>query len=207
MHILEETLPETIAHPALRAMFAARKRVFVDLLKWDIPVLAGQYEIDQFDTPDATYLVLLDDQGAHLASTRLLRSDGPHILADLFPSLCADAVPRGRSIREITRFCIDPELTRSERRLARDQLVSALVSHALGDGVASYTAVASVPWFEQIARFGWQCEALGPSRRLCGEALVGLRIMIDETTPGALARTGMLRPADYLVQSAMETRS
>lgn len=28
----------------LRAMFAARKSVFVDLLKWDVPVLGGQYE-------------------------------------------------------------------------------------------------------------------------------------------------------------------
>src|SRR3546814_10692398 len=33
----------------LRAMFAARKSVFVDLLKWDVPVLEGRYEIDQFD--------------------------------------------------------------------------------------------------------------------------------------------------------------
>lgn len=29
---------------ALRAMFAARKSVFVDLLKWDVPVLDGAYE-------------------------------------------------------------------------------------------------------------------------------------------------------------------
>ena len=38
-------------------MFEARKRVFVDLLKWDVPVLDDAYEIDQFDTPDASYLV------------------------------------------------------------------------------------------------------------------------------------------------------
>ena len=37
----------------LRTMFEARKRVFVDLLKWDVPVLEGAYEIDQFDTREA----------------------------------------------------------------------------------------------------------------------------------------------------------
>jgi len=42
----------------LRAMFAARKAVFVDLLKWDVPVLGGAYEIDQFDDEHAAYLVL-----------------------------------------------------------------------------------------------------------------------------------------------------
>ena len=45
---------------ALRAMFAARKRVFVDLLKWDVPVLAGRFEIDQFDDEHARYIILLD---------------------------------------------------------------------------------------------------------------------------------------------------
>ena len=74
--------------PALRAMFEARKRVFVDLLKWDVPVLDGAYEIDQFDTPDASYLVLTDGEGRHRASARLLRTDGAHILGELFPCLC-----------------------------------------------------------------------------------------------------------------------
>ncbi len=28
-------------HAVLRSMFAARKKVFIDLLKWDVPALAG----------------------------------------------------------------------------------------------------------------------------------------------------------------------
>ncbi len=35
---------------ALRAMFAARKQVFIDKLQWDLPVLDGRFELDQFDT-------------------------------------------------------------------------------------------------------------------------------------------------------------
>lgn len=43
LHVLpSETGPAPDA--VLRAMFAARKAVFVDLLKWDVPVLAGRYE-------------------------------------------------------------------------------------------------------------------------------------------------------------------
>ena len=99
-------------HTMLRAMFAARKRVFVDLLKWDVPVLDGSYEIDQFDTPAATYVVLTEADGEHRASARLLETGGPHILADLFPQLCCGPVPRGRDTREITRFCIDPLMHR-----------------------------------------------------------------------------------------------
>lgn len=53
---------------ALRAMFRARKEVFIDLLKWDLPVLANEFEVDQFDT-DAEYLILLEEGVRHRAST------------------------------------------------------------------------------------------------------------------------------------------
>src|SRR3546814_10173185 len=66
---------------ALRAMFTARKQVFIDLLKWDLPALDGRFEIDQFDTPDARYLILLDpDDLRHRASARLLPTSAPHLL-------------------------------------------------------------------------------------------------------------------------------
>ena len=59
---------------AMRAMFAARKEVFIDLLGWDLPVLADRFEVDQFDTPDAEYLILLGPDHVHRASARLLRT-------------------------------------------------------------------------------------------------------------------------------------
>jgi acyl homoserine lactone synthase/acyl-homoserine lactone synthase len=172
-------------------MFEARKRVFIDLLKWDLPVLAGKYELDQFDNPDATYLVLTDEDAGHLASTRLLRTDRPHILGELFPDLCAQEAPSGPTVREITRFCLEPTLRAPERRRMRNQLVSVLVEHALEVGVTDYTGVACVSWFEQIARFGWDCRALGSARRTCGQDLIALHIRIDPTTPAALAASGI----------------
>ena len=87
-------------HIALRSMFAARKRVFVDLLKWDLPVLAGRFEVDQFDDPHATYLIVTDREGEHLASARLLPTTRPAILDALFPHLVAGPVPRGEGIAE-----------------------------------------------------------------------------------------------------------
>ena len=56
----------------LRAMFAARKDVFVDLLGWDVPILGGRFEIDQFDDEHANYLVVTGPNGGHRASARLL---------------------------------------------------------------------------------------------------------------------------------------
>ena len=201
MQIIKEPSASQDAAAVLRAMFAARKQVFVDQLKWDIPVLAGKYEIDQFDTPDAIYLILAEADGCHRASARILPTDRPHILADLFPLLSTQPVPSGPTVREITRFCIDPSLPRGDRREARNQLVTALVDYALAAGVSTYTAVATEAWFRQICRFGWRCQALGPVRNLCGEALVGLRIEIDRETPAQLKDTQIYVSGAFTVES------
>src|SRR3546814_16351303 len=90
-------------------MFAARKQVFIDLLKWDLPALDGRFEIDQFDTPDARYLILLDpDDLRHRASARLLPTSEPHLLGDYYAHLCTERAPSGPDAWEIIRFCLDP---------------------------------------------------------------------------------------------------
>jgi len=43
LHIVKEPFRPVPDH-VLRAMFAARKSVFVDLLKWQVPVLDGRFE-------------------------------------------------------------------------------------------------------------------------------------------------------------------
>lgn len=93
--------PSAPGHAALRAMFAARKQVFVDLLKWDVPVLDERYEVDQFDTPEARYLILLDNEGRHHASARLLPLSD-RICSAIFIPIFAKAIfrqarPFGRS--------------------------------------------------------------------------------------------------------------
>ncbi|WP_066794213.1 acyl-homoserine-lactone synthase [Sphingomonas soli] len=187
----------------LRAMFEARKRVFVDLLGWDVPVLADRYEIDQFDDPHATYLVLSDAAGNHLGSARLLETTRPHILDTLFPELCEGAIPRSAAIREITRFCLDPRQNARQRRRTRDTLVHALAAHALETGLTGYTGVAETGWLQQILAFGWDCEPLGLPHR-SGQTMLGaLSIAVTPDTPALLRRAGIVPDA---VLSAADAR-
>jgi len=176
-----------IAH----SMFSERKRVFKDILKWDVRVEDGIYEIDQFDTDAAIYLVISDRYLRHLGSVRLLPSIHDHILGAIFPHLCAGPVPTGDGIVEITRFCLSPSLRASERLLVRKQLVTALAEYAGLVGIKTYTGVAELAWFEQIAKFGWKCSALAPLSTDDRKALVGLRIDISAQTLTGLASCGM----------------
>jgi acyl-homoserine lactone synthase len=168
--------------------------VFVDLLRWNVPVRDGRHEIDQFDDDHARYLILLSDDGRHLASVRLLPTTRPHILDTLFPNLCECAPPRDPRTLEITRFCLDRALRAVDRRKVRDQLVTAIVEHAVEHGITSYTAVAEIGWFQQILDFGWDCRTLGLPTEHEGSQLCALEISVEPDTPLCLARTGIWSP-------------
>ena len=186
----------------LRGMFEARKRVFIDLLGWDVPVLAGRYEVDQFDNPLARYLVLASPEHEHQASARLLPTTRPHILDSLFAELCDTEPPRGEDVFEITRFCLDPRPTAPERRRHRDALVLGLAHYALEHGITRYTGVAELGWLRQILGFGWRCRLLGPARRIGGSVLGALQIDIAPDTPALLSAFGIGEPAVQLEAEA-----
>lgn len=187
---------------ALRGMFEARKTVFVDLLKWDLPVLAETYEVDHFDDGEAVYLIVTDPAARHLASARLLRTTRPALLDSLYPDLVDGPVPAGADVLEITRFCLSRGIGARQRREARDILLVGLVEHALANGIGRYTGVAEQGWFEQIRTFGWDCTALGPPRLHDGRLLTALEIAIDAATPARLSAAGIGGGADIVVMPA-----
>lgn len=184
------------------AMFEARKRVFIDLLGWDLPVLAGKYEVDQFDNPHARYLILADSGDHHLASARLLPTLRPHILDQLFGELCDQTPPRGPAVYEITRFCLDRSLRAAERRRWRNALVAGLAHYALAHRITTYTGVAEMHWLDQILAFGWDAKPLGKPRTIGGLTLGALRIDIRPETPALLATRGITVPVELEAEAA-----
>lgn len=202
MLLIVDSANRALQHKALRSMFEARKRVFIDLLKWDIPALADRYELDQFDDEDATYLLVTDGEGNHLASARLLLTTRPALLDSLFRGLVEGEVPQGPGVLEITRFCLSPGIGARQRREARDTMLVSLAEFALARGVSVYTGVAELSWFRQIEGFGWQCRALGEPVLHRGQALVALCIDIDATTPAKLAAAGIVGNPDAAAAQA-----
>lgn len=176
-------------------MHRDRKHVFVDLLKWRVPVVAGEFEVDQFDTPRATYLVSADGSGEHYGSFRLLPSTGPHILGTLFPELCDEGVPVGPNVVEISRGCLSPRLRAAQRLRVRNQLVTAAVEFALANGIDTFTCVADGGWYSQILAMGWRCAPLGLPREIDGALTGALKIHIDRETRAHLRASGIYFPS------------
>jgi N-acyl-L-homoserine lactone synthetase len=176
---------------AMCAMFAARKSIFIDLLRWNLPTHDDRYEVDQFDDAHARYLMVIRSGGAHAASARLLPTERPHILGTLFSHLCEEPVPQGPAVLEITRFCLDRDQHRLQRRTARNLLITALVDFAVAGAVTTYTGVAEASWFEQFCKFGWSCRALGRPQPCGSKALVAFRIDLDSNSVDRMIATGI----------------
>lgn len=178
----------------LANMHIDRKRVFVDLLKWNVPVIEERFEVDQFDDDNAHYIVITGEGSTeHLASVRLLPSLKPHILGNIFPSLCADEVPIGENVWEITRLCISPAIRRRAQSMeVRRQLAIAIVEFGLLHGIERFTLVTSMSHVPALLAMGWDCEPLGLPQAADGE-MIGA--MVINISPATLA---LLRSQDRL---------
>jgi len=187
------------AHALLDDMHRDRKRVFVDLLKWAVPVIDGAFEVDQFDTERAVYLIAANGV-EHLGSFRLLPTDGPHVLGSIFSDLCDGPVPCGSSIWEISRGCLSPRLRAVDRLRVRNRLISAAVEFATLRAITVFTCIADSGWLQQIPTLGWACEALGKPRPIAGVNTGALRIPISGRTIDELRTGRIYTPAGLLAE-------
>jgi N-acyl-L-homoserine lactone synthetase len=185
----------------LHGMFVDRKRLFIDLLGWDVPV-AGAHEIDQFDDAHAHYLIAVGADGGHIGSLRLLPTTRPHILDTIFSDLCPLGVPTGSTTFEITRLCLPQRLGAAGRLQVRNALISAMIDHALASGIARLTGVVEERFRRQVLAMGWLAEPLGPAVRSGVQTLGAFALHIEPDTPERLRWTGIYIPGCLATQEA-----
>jgi acyl homoserine lactone synthase len=155
----------------LDAMFKLRKRVFHDLLKWDVSV-RGDWEIDNYDDANPLYVLSYSDQTGRLrGSLRLLPTLGPNMLDDTFPILLGDNPQvRSASIWESSRFCIDPTISQdrgsNQVTIAAAELMCGVGELGLSSGLSHIVTVTDVFLERMFRRMGCPGERIGEPRRI-----------------------------------------
>ncbi|MBF0326656.1 MAG: GNAT family N-acetyltransferase [Alphaproteobacteria bacterium] len=148
-------------HDALQNYFRLRHQVFVGRLSWALDAPDGE-ERDQFDTDAATYLLAQNATGEVIAGARMLRTDRPNLLADVFPFLCDGPAPRSPSIWEVTRLVVDH---RKDRLVGCGNVTGSLLCGLLEFGLcvsASHLVSVSDTRIERILRMAaWTIRRLG----------------------------------------------
>jgi acyl-homoserine lactone synthase len=181
--------PGATLSPALETMFEDRRRLFVDLFGWDVPVIEGRFEQDQFDDAETRYVIALEADGTHAASLRLLPTTRPHMLDTLFNHLCPHGVPHGVSVWETTRLCLPQRHGAARRRVLRTMLFSATIDWALANGVDRLTGVIPAAFRKELLSLGWSAEPLGPAVPCPGGPIGAFLIRVDSDTPARLCWT------------------
>jgi acyl homoserine lactone synthase len=81
-----------------------RHRVFIETLGWDLKT-QGNLELDQFDRPDTIYMVSQDEGGEVNGCARLLPTNRPYLLGEVFPELMNGMPPPcSADVWELSRF-------------------------------------------------------------------------------------------------------
>src|SRR6185295_11038087 len=148
---------------ALRDMFHLRHRIFVERMGWEALRKPDRLERDQFDTEDAIYLLLMDDDGTVIGTHRMLPTTKPHLFSDVFPQLCAvKGVQRGKKILELTRTCVDEEaLDRATMEHARKRIMVGLFEFCLRAGYEQITLLTPTDLLFRYLLIGLDIKPLG----------------------------------------------
>jgi acyl-homoserine lactone synthase len=152
---------------ALMEMHRQRKAVFVDQLGWRLDCEMG-IETDSYDAEDVVYLIETDHPRALVTgSARLLPTTRPHLLSEVFASLCDEPPPMGAQVWEATRFCPAPDTPKGEARHALlRRVIGAIVETGLLFGIERVTFVASAALAPLAEQAGWNVKPLGGAKRI-----------------------------------------
>lgn len=166
----------------LREMHAQRHQVFIDTLGWPLPSAAGE-ERDQYDHEDLLFLLALDEShGRVQASVRLLPTDRPHPLLDLFSGLCAAEVPMGPRVREISRFCVSPAIVGRRARLRLLwEIICGSLETALACGFERLTFVANRALKPLAIGCGWDAVVLGPTLQDREDEVTAIAVSVSQS--------------------------
>lgn len=176
----------------LHQIFSYRHSVFVDRLKWDLPIAEVGLEIDQFDRNDTCHVVARDASDDIVGYARLLPTTEPYLLSEVFPQLMAgQTIPKSPVVWELSRFCSVDLRAASDRQRQADfwgcqLMLRAAVQCALEHGATHLIAVSAVAMERILSRLGVNAYRASQTMQLHGHSVFAFWIELDNITKNAL---------------------
>jgi acyl homoserine lactone synthase len=162
-----------------------RHKVFVETLGWDLKTRNGE-ELDQFDRPDTVYVVGQDDAGNVNGCARLLPTDRPYLLGEVFPELLkGQNIPCTPDVWELSRFAAVDFNNRSSSALSQFSsevaiaLLQASIECAIEQGAKRLITVSPIGIERLLRRAGFHCHRAGPPMIIGGHPIFACWIELE----------------------------
>lgn len=171
--------PAQLAPRVVAAVARYRHRVFVERLGWPLHSQDG-LEFDQFDRCDTLYPAARDQDGAMVGTARLLPTDRPYLLGDVFPQLMESVPPRTPRIWELSRFAAVDLSIHDTQAIDAIQahsspvaigLLETALALASNAGVQRLITVSPLGVERLLRRAGFHAQRAGPLRVQGGSAI------------------------------------
>jgi acyl-homoserine lactone synthase len=174
----------------LAEMHRLRALALADEASWHLATVEDRV-VDAYDRTDSTYLLAKrDSRGGVVAAVRLLPTDRPHLMRDVFADGCLGPMPGGSTVWEVSRFCLHPEVRRRrDRAILVQHMTCAVMETALLFGVQAVIFLASGALLRYVLNCGWTATVLGPTLHLPTADVTAVQALI---TPEGL-RSARLR--------------
>lgn len=177
---------------ALEQFFRARHEIYVEEKGWRNADPTGR-EIDQFDTPDATYLIGEID-GEVMTGTRLVPTTAPTMLSEVFPHMLDGNAIRRPDVAEWTRGFITRKYREQGHGPIKGQFCGTVMDYCLREGITSIGGVQDTYWLPLWKRFGWSVHEVGPRQDIAGRECVAAFFDVTEyARDKALLRGGLTK--------------
>lgn len=192
-------------YPVLfREMYRARHDVFVERRGWRSLQWELGLERDRYDTPTAIYFVDVGGGRTIHAAARLLKTSGPHLLADVYPHLVAGCIPRGPETREVTRFFVSNAADAGKRKQRILGLSYVLFQCCHVRQITRLSCVVDASMVPVMERHGWACEALGPAQPYAEGRAIALLVDVAGSLQEVAARLPAVSRKDPTFVGAAE---
>lgn len=162
-----------------------RRRVFVETLGWELDTQNGM-ELDQFDRPDTVYVVAQDDNGSVNGCARLLPTNQPYLLGEVFPQLLNGLPPPcSPEVWELSRFAAvdfnnhtDSALGQFSSPIAIGLLQESIACAAV-HGAKRLITVSPLGIERLLRRAGFHAHRAGPPMIIGGHPIFACWIGVD----------------------------
>ena len=162
-----------------------RRKVFVEKLGWDLQVKSGG-EQDQFDRSDTVYVVAQDTHGHIVGCARLLPTNRPYLMGEVFPQLLNGLPPPcSPDIWELSRFAaVDLNNPSAERGQLSSpiavELLQESIECAAAHGAKRLITVSPIGIERLLRKAGFHAHRAGPPMIIGGHPIFACWIEIED---------------------------
>jgi len=198
-------------------LFRFRFGIFKEKLGWDVPTSQDQFEVDEYDGPQATYL-MARSQARIIGCMRLLPTTSPYMLKDTFPQLLdGAAAPVDPEIWEVSRFaCVEQnaelnaKLNHGGISASSMALMQSAIRIAIDKKLKGYVIVTTTSFERLLKRMGLDVARYGAARHIGKELTVAFFLPINKKTIEAFlspTHPWLQYPAYNISEAALEPLS